>query len=598
VRCCDLDDATLAEQASVALLDVQAQAATKLFNEKKYAEAEAEALKLLDLAPNQRLALRVLFEIRKAQNRPKAAEVLARRLASLPGTAALRAAAHGQLANYILSQGRYADAAAPAAAAVMAAPADATAQHVMGVVLTETGRLTEGERHYRRALALLEREDGLVLANTAWNLKLQGRLDEAASAYERALALRPDNKRGVGGYAQVEFSRGHIDRAIALLEDGLKRWPEERTLRLLRAMVELAAGDAEAVLARLAEPIETLLSAELCTKGHALARLGRPAEAVTHYAAAKKIQRERNGQTYAPELLLARATAYKAYFLADRLLPLPRAAAAAAWQPVFLLGFPRSGTSLLEQLLAQIPGFAAGDDAAPLADLIDLVPALTGAAEAKYPAALDHALVAEGLDFPARLAARYQAAPARAALARPWIRFITDRVESNFWHLGLIKLLFPEAPIIHLLRHPRDVVLSNLSQDRKLEANCGVSLNAVARHYALSMEMIAFFRGQLSLRYYSTRYEELVTAPAACLRRIAEFVGADPELVPPEEILRQNTGRPPDPVPGHYAIREPVHSRGRYRHRDYLRAMPKLFTETGEFLDPWVAALGYDGADS
>ena len=55
----------------------------------------------------------------------------------------------------------------------------------MGVVLTETGRIQAGERHYRRALALLERDDGLVLANLAWNLKLQGRLDEAAECYGR-----------------------------------------------------------------------------------------------------------------------------------------------------------------------------------------------------------------------------------------------------------------------------------------------------------------------------------------------------------------------------------------------------------------------------
>ena len=93
-RCCGAEPATLPSPESAALLDAQAQAATKLFNEKKFAEAEALALKLLDLAPNQRLALRVLFEIRKAQTRRPAAEALARHLAALPGTPALRAAAN------------------------------------------------------------------------------------------------------------------------------------------------------------------------------------------------------------------------------------------------------------------------------------------------------------------------------------------------------------------------------------------------------------------------------------------------------------------------------------------------------------------------
>ena len=209
VRCCALEAAALPGEPALALLDALGQDAIKLFNEKKYIEAEALALKLLDLAPNLRLALRVLFEIRKAQKRDQPAEALARRLAGLPGPAATRAAANTQFAQYLVAQGRYADAEAPAAAALMASPKDATVQHVMGVVLTETGRIQAGERHYRRALALLERDDGLVLANLAWNLKLQGRLDEAAECYGRALALRPENKRGIGGYAQVELARGN-----------------------------------------------------------------------------------------------------------------------------------------------------------------------------------------------------------------------------------------------------------------------------------------------------------------------------------------------------------------------------------------------------
>ena len=254
VRCCATPEEALPDHAAVALLDAQGQEATSLFNAKKYAQAEALALKLLDLAPNQRLALRVLFEIRKAQKRHGAAETLARRLARLPGPPAAIAAANAQLAQYLIAQGRHADAQAAAARALMAAPKNATAHHLMGVVLTETGRLQAGERHYRRALACLGQEDGLILANAAWNLKLQGRLTEAAALYGKALALRPENRRGIGGYAQVEMARGNAPQALALLDDGLARWPDDRTLRLLRALADLAAGDAQAVLDRLRDP--------------------------------------------------------------------------------------------------------------------------------------------------------------------------------------------------------------------------------------------------------------------------------------------------------------------------------------------------------
>ncbi len=589
-QCCAIDATTLPKAAAVAMLDPLAQAAVKLFNEKKYDESETLALKLLELAPNQRLALRVLFEIRKAQKRGKAAEALARRLANLPGPAALRAGANMQLAQYLVAQGRHADAEAPAAAAIMATPKDATAQHVMGVVLTETGRLQAGEWHYRRAWALLGRDDGLILANTAWNLKLQGRLDEAAALYEQALALRADNRRGLGGYAQVELARGDAAKAMRLLDDALARWPDDRSLRLLRALTDLAVGKPEAVLARLHDAQDRLLAPEFSARGQALARLGQPVEAVAHFAAAKKMMRERGGLAYVPGPFEARFEAYKAYFTGDRVQPLPRAGEAPGSQPVFLLGFSRSGTSLLEQMLAHLPGFAPGDERAPMADFAEIVPRLVGAT-AGYPEALDQLLVADGVDLPDRLRAQYMAA--RGRLARPGLRYITDRSASNAWHLGLINLLFPDAPILHVLRHPLDIVLSNFSQDRALEANCGVSMAATARHYALSMRMIRHYRGQLTLRYFPLRYEDLVRAPGATLRRVVEFIGADPAGIPPDDILRANAASHGGPVPAHYALREPIHGRGRYRHQEYAAVIPDLFAEVQETLAPWISELGY-----
>ncbi len=121
----------------------------------------------------------------------------------------------------------------------------------MGVVLTETGHVHAGERHYRIAIKLLGRDDGTVLANLAWNLKLQGRLDEAAEIYQQALAIRPDNTRGIGGFAQVEAGRARLPQAIALLDKAVSQWPDDRTLRLLRALMDLQDEQFEAVITRL-----------------------------------------------------------------------------------------------------------------------------------------------------------------------------------------------------------------------------------------------------------------------------------------------------------------------------------------------------------
>jgi Tfp pilus assembly protein PilF len=585
VRCCALDFSALPAAESLAVLDAAGLEATRLYNEQKMTEAAALALKLLDLAPNHRTPLRVLFEIRRSETKTKAAEALARRLADLPSdNAQVVSAANLQLAQLIIGRGRYAEAEGPAQKAVVAAPRDATAHHVMGVVLTETGRPQAGEAHYRKAMALLGRDDGMVLANTAWNLKLQGRLEEAAALYKRALALRPDNSRAVGGFAQVEMGRGRREQAAVLLDDALARWPADRTLRLLRVMLDLAVGDGSAVLTRLNDAPEALLPAELAARGQAFALLDRPTEAVGHYALGKKIQRERYGHAYDHASQAAKAERYKAFFHADRLLAIPRAGRPDGPQPVFILGFPRSGTALLEQMLAQVPGFAPGDELFPLEALAET---FLKAGTADYPDNLTDLLIGDGLNVPDAVRAEYLRLRKQAGLTA---KFITDRNAGNIWHLGLIKLLFPEAPVIHVLRHPLDIMLSSLSQERRLEGNCGVSMAALARHYDLSMSLVRHYRGQLALRYLPVRYEDLVTTPEATLNQVLGFIGAG--AAPPEGVLRDNQAAA-NPVPAHFAAREPLHQRGLGRWRRYQMVLPDLFRDVQPVLDPWITALGY-----
>jgi tetratricopeptide (TPR) repeat protein len=595
VRCCDQDEAALPDGPAQELIAPQGAEATKLYNEKKHKEAEALALKILELAPNNRAALRVLYEIRRGENKAKPAEMLARRLASLPPENAAQAtAANLQLAQLLVGQGRHRDAEPSARAAIKFSPRDATAHHVMGVILTETGAWTGGEAHYRRAMALLDRDDGMVLANLAWNLKLQGRLDEAARVYENALLIKPDNARGIGGFAQVEAGRGRLHRAIALLDEALSTWPGDRTLRLLRALMDLQAGNPDAVIGRLADAPDTLLPAELAAKGQALAQKNQLAEATAFFALGKRMQRERYGQRYEPEEVQKKAALFKSWFTADKMLPLPRAEKSEGPEPVFLIGFPHSGTSLLEQMLARVETFAPADGYAPISALADLVPQLTGGA-LTYPEALADTLIGDGLTLPRDLRRRYLANLRDTGIA-PTQAYVTDRGPDNHWHLGLMKLLFPEAPIIHVIRHPLDVLLGNFAHDRKLEGNAGVSLLTIAQHYDFTMNLIKHFRGQLTLRYFPVRYEDLVTDPAGTLRDLLALIGAEGARMPDEFSLRANEYMAAPRIPGHVALRQPIHARNRFKYRGYEAVMPNLFSEVRPLLEPWINELGYGEA--
>ena len=97
------------------------------------------------------------------------------------------------------------------------------------------------------------------------------------------LALRADNKRGVGGQAQVEFGRGMRGKAVAVLDAALAQWADDRTLRLLRVMADLAMRQPQAALDRLGGP-EALLAPEILARAQAFEQLGQLPEAVTAWS--------------------------------------------------------------------------------------------------------------------------------------------------------------------------------------------------------------------------------------------------------------------------------------------------------------------------
>lgn len=584
IRCCDLNHAALPEPASLEILNPMAAEATRLFNEKKTREAEAQVLKLLDLAPNHRLAVRILFELRKAEQRHPAIENLARRLAALPGNPAQVSAANLALAQWLIGQGRHAEAEPAARIALKCSPRDISAHHLMGIVFTETGQLRQGEYHYRQAASLQEREDGMLLGNLAWNLKLQGRLEEAAELYKRALAIRPDNRRAIGGYAQVEAARGDRRHAAKLLDEALARPTADRSLRLLRSLLDLTMDQPQAALARLNG--EALLPAELIARGRAHLRLDQISDAITAFTTARQLQRERYGQRYEPLRFAQKSEQYKKFFTSDSLAALPRLPPLLGPLPVFLIGFPGSGTSLLEQLFAKIPGFAAADDLAPIADLLNL-PGL-----ANHPECLSDFLIGDGEQRLSALRDHYLQNLIAAGVVTEQHQYVTLRAAGDAWHLGLIKMLFPEAPIIHVLRHPLDIAATNFTRDKKLEANCGISLAAIAKHYDLIMSLIRHYRGQFTLRYLPVRYEALVNDPTETLRQILQFIGAEAVIANDSE-LRANRLGAASRVPGHAVVQEPIHSRGLNRFRSVEVIAPNLFTEARPILAPWIEELGY-----
>jgi tetratricopeptide (TPR) repeat protein len=351
--------------------------------------AERLYLDLLELAADCLPALARLAEIRRSQGQPDTAEVLLRRIVLLDPN---NLAATQDLVLALFSRGNLAEAEAHARNAIRIAPESPQAHNLMGMILTEAGRPQTGEYHYRRVFALTDTRDPILLANLAWNLKSQGRMEEARALYRESLAAAPGIRQTLIGYIRLEEADRRFEAATTILDLAQAVYPADPQLRLARAVLLGRSGAARAALAVLDSMAEesngALGAAELLEKGRLLDRLGRHEDAWAAFADGKRLALERSGQPYMDEAARREIDRLRGFFTGSRLALLPRAAVRQEGpQPIFILGFPRSGTTLVEQTLSAHPRIAAGDELPVIQEISQIMPRLLGS-PLTYPEAL------------------------------------------------------------------------------------------------------------------------------------------------------------------------------------------------------------------
>ena len=195
-------------------------------------------------------------------------------------------------------------------------------------------------------------------------------------------------------------------------------------------------------------------------------------------------------------------------------------------QPIFILGFPRSGTTLVEQTLSAHPKIAAGDELPLIHEITAIMPRML-ASPLGYPEALAELWMGdqrEGLD---NLRDYYLQKVRQMGVLRDGATRFTDKMPLNETHLGLIALLFPEAPLIHVLRHPLDIMVSAFSNQFTHGFFCAYDLETAARHYVRVMDLVQHYRAEMTLRYLPIRYEDIVADQEASVRAMLAFVGED-----------------------------------------------------------------------
>jgi tetratricopeptide (TPR) repeat protein len=532
------------------------------------------------LAPRFPAALWILCQLRRRAGHEQAALVLLQRLVAV---APNHVQATQELALLLFQRGDLAGAEHHARNAIRLAPVDPHSHNLMGMILTEAQRPQIGEFHYRRVLELSDTRDPILLANLAWNLKSQERIAEARELYEESVRAAPNVFQTLFGWGQLEEVDGNFAEAKSKLDQAAKIRPDDPGLRVARATLLAREGKLEPALAELDTARSD--SNALLERGRILDRLGRYDEAFACFDEAKRLAREVTGKRYLDEQARDVADRLRQFFTGDRLRLMPRASVQdRCAQPIFVLGFPRSGTTLVEQALSAHPRIAAGDELPFVNEFTETIPRLFGS-PLPYPEALAEWWMGDNRRGPETLRDAYLQKAELRGFIRPGSTYFTDKMPLNEMHLGLISLIFPRSPLIHILRHPLDVILSVYSHHMTHGYFCAFALETIAQHYALVMDLVHHYRAQMALRYLPVRYEDIVADMSGSMRRMLAFIGESFD----ERCVNFHDNRRLPQTPSYAQVSQKLYDRSRFRYRHYRKQLEPVIP----ILKPVMDRLGY-----
>jgi len=448
-----------------------------------------------------------------------------------------------QLAKLFTLVRRDGDAAATLHDAEQALPSDALSRDTMGCVYARLGDHLAALAHFAEAVEL-EPRNTEYRYNLAATLNFLGRTEEADAALEALIAWAPRDARAhhlLAGLRKQTPERNHVER-------------------LIRTRGESRDGRERLLL------------------GYAVAKeledVGQPDEALDRLCAANAEHRRTLPYTYARDAAVF--DAIEANWL--------KQAAPATEQPldapIFIIGMPRTGTTLVDRILSSHPEVeSAGElQAMPLA--------VKKAAGTRSAMVIDPETIAAATVSDMGAVGRDYLQRARHHRRDPALRF-TDKFPGNFLYAGFIAQALPSAKIVCLRRHPMDTVLSNFRNLFAVSSryyDYSYDLLDIAAYYVRFDRLMSLWREALPGRVTEVRYEDLVADQEGETRRLLAHCG----LAWSDDCLAFHTNRAPVSTPSAAQVRRPIYrdSVARWkRHAAVLEPVQRFFEDAGIDLD-------------
>ncbi|MFA5941756.1 MAG: sulfotransferase [Sinimarinibacterium sp.] len=514
--------------------------------------------------------------------------------------------ARADLAFVLLMAGKLTDALPEWERVAEMRPDDADVWHNLGKLLGDLGQLTRSCAAFERSLAL---KPSRVTTLTAYARMLAscGNEDGAEALWLRIIGLQPQSADGYQGLAELQFTRGQLPQALETYRRGCDAVPDSPEMHMGRAQLLEDLGDradAEAAFRRALalrpdwslalEGLLTLIQGkaedELIVRarnivtdprrpppdranvgfglGKALDARGDTDDAFAIWRLANAARRTQVGP-YDHRRQTDRIDRTIRAYTPERIASLSRLGDPDE-RPVFVLGMPRSGTSLVEQIIAAHPDATGYGELKEISRLARGMPARVGSIQ-RWPEALSAVgapqLRAAAADYLAALRTRDPSTSRRCV----------DKAPLNFYHVGLIALMFPNARIVWCRRDPRDVCVSIYAENFALEQRWANDLGDLGRFYREHMRLMRHWQAVLPGRMHECVYEDLVANPERGARALIDAVG----LPWDEACLRFHEQDRAVLTPSRWQVRQPMYSKSVARWRRYER-----------WIGPLVEALG------
>ena len=509
-----------------------------------------------------------------------AIESYRRALQLKPGNAGM----HSNLGLALIALGQPDAAVASCRRALEIKPDFADAHNNLGTALVELGKVDVAIESYRRALQF-KPDFADALSNLGAPLRETGDLAEAAECYRRALEIDPDHIGAMLGLARLYMESGDIEGAEKQLSGILEISPDNLGARCLSAeLKKVQLGDENfASLSAIENAVRsgrlTLPPKDQIALNFALGKcfddIGNYENAFAHFAEGCKMKRA----------TLRYDADQKSKFFDDIMRVFGRETIGRlkgggdlSDVPIFVLGMPRSGTTLTEQIIASHPQV---HGAGELPDLGVIAQRDTDGTGRTFPyniATIDGTKLASwGRDYVAGLQRR-----------APEARHITDKMPANFLDIGLIYLMLPNAKIVHVNRNPLDNCLSCFMQlfGNNYQEHT-YDLAELGRYYADYARLMQHWRNVLPPgAFLDVQYEDVVKDLETQARRIIDFCGLDWH----DACLEFHKSRRTVRTRSVMQVREPIYRSSVERWRSYekflgplLEALDGLFASgTGE----------------